>query len=405
MALIADLVAKLKLDSTQFKAGLIAAAEETSSFASKAKLGLMSVAGILAGAVTGGFFALKSIISESVEKMDDLAHSSERLGIGVEAMQRLGYAAKLAGVSGEQLNTTLKFMEKNIGNIAGGTLGSSAIVGKYFTEMGISMKDIMNLPIEEQFNVIIKGLGNIENQDKRAAAATGIFGRGGLIALSLVKEGVSDAEKQFDSFGTALSGKQVASVHKFGKEIIALNALWGGFKNQLTAAVVPALENLITWIMNSTKSMGGMGAVAKIAAQDIAIGFKGAFIVLKGLENAVNIVIIAFDALAATALQTFRVATLGIADLTTNIAKTQHGFELDAVNRGRSILGLGPQAQTFSPLNSGAKSGGSNQQVGVTVKVDAAEGFIARVVHSIENQRQISAQVEKQFGNASTAHQ
>ncbi len=250
MAIITDLIAKLKLDSAQFKAELLTSTENINTFSNKAKLGLLAVAGILTGAVIGGLHELKSTIAESTEKMTALVHSSERLGVGVEALQRLQFASNLAGVSVDQLNTLLKFMEKNLGNIGTGVAGKK--LGTYFDEMGISAKALLALPIEEQFNANIKwmlretiyehggqlGFGGIANQDERAAASMAVFGRGGIVALGLVQHGVSAAEKQFDSLGIAVSGKGAESIEQYGEKVKVLDAVWEGFKNQLTAAVV-----------------------------------------------------------------------------------------------------------------------------------------------------------------------
>ncbi len=400
MALIADLIAKLKLDSAQFSAGLATATAETEGFASKAKLGLLAVAGVLTGALAGGFYALKNTITEQTAKITELVHTSERLGVGVGPLQELQYAANLAGMSTDQLNTSLKFMEKNIGNVGLGLAGAK--VSKYFDDMGISAKALLALPIDQQFLAISAGIKTIKDPAEQVAIAIALLGKSGTVSLGLLKSNVTGTIAEFKALGVELTDNQAKSVEQYGEDVKKLDTLWEGFKNHLTVAIIPKLEELITWIESTIQSMGGMGPVATIVGQDIVQGLQVAFVILQGLKNAVDIVIIAFDALAATALETFRIATLGLADLASNIADKQHAFEQDARDRIRSIAGQGPQQQ-FDPR--GLSPAGTPQQQQVNVNIQADQGLIATVTNSAQNQAVINQTVNNAIGNAARGEQ
>lgn len=403
MAIIADLITKLKLDATQLHAGLASAGQKMTSFSNKAKVGMLAVAAVIGGALIGAFHTLAEVISEQEKKISDLVDTSTRLGAGIPELQRLQYAAGQSGMSIETLNKGLGIMEKNLGNAA--RAGDSA--KDAFGRIGLKASELAAMGIDQQYLAISEAIKTLPTPAAQAAAAMAIFGRAGITQLSLLKDNVGGLIGEFKSLGIELTDNQARSVEAYGDSVKRLDAIWEGFKAQLTVAVIPALEELIKWIQASVISMGGMGPVAKAVGEGIVSGLQVAFVILQGLKNAVDIVIIAFDVLAATALKSFRVASLGLADLTTNIAATQKRFEQDAIDRGRGIVGLAPQqplGQNFAPSNSGSPAAQATQQK-VDVSITADEGLIARVVNSSQNDAKINNTVASAMNNAARGEQ
>ncbi len=146
--------------------------------------------------------------------------------------------------------------------------------------------------------------------------------------------------------------------------------------------------------------MGGLAPLATAVGQSIVTGLSAGLTILQGLSNAVDFVTIAFDALAITALQTFRIATLGLADLTTGIAATQAKFEKDATDRikavGSNSLTFGAQQALESArgaINSPSATPQQSQQQTVKVEIQAGDGFIAKVTSSDSFREQLGAGV------------
>lgn len=373
MAIIADLLAELRLDSTAFKAGLAGAATDVAGFSRSTTLGMLAVGAAIVAGMALAIHEVDSIISQQTSKISELAHSAARLGIGAPELEKLRFAANQAGVSAEQLNTQLKFMEKNLGNIGLGLAGNK--VGKYFDDMGVSAKQLLALPIQDQFDAIIKGLGNITNQNERVAAATAIFGRGAISVLGLVKVGVKGAEDQFTSLGLGLSGKQIQSVEAYGRSVKLLSAVWEDFKNKLTVAVVPELLNIIKQIEASVKSMGGLGSVAHIVGTAIVDSIKVGVYAFNSMHNAIDLSIIKFEQLEIIMLRVQQISTLGLS----NIVGTHSS---DKIASAQADI-----ASRTAAVNS------RNNPTDIHLQIDAGSGLIAHVVNSNQNQTQIKTTI------------
>ncbi len=300
MAVITDLIAKLQLDTSQFKAGLSSAQAEVQSFSSRAATAFKSLAA--AFAIGYVFDELAHSILDATHHVEDLVHSSERLGIGVEALEKLNYAANLSGVSTEQLNTSLKFMEKNLGNIELGLAGGK--LPQYFKDMKLNVSELLQLPIEKQFTAITAAIDTMPDPLERAAARMAIFGRGGVVIGSMSGQ-VEKLSEQFDSLGIGLSTKQADAVVTFGKGVKELGAVWEGFKNQLAAALAGPLTEMLEGFEQSITDMGGMKVVAKELAtviipllKDMATLAKVAALPFEGLNDAIKATALASAKLA-----------------------------------------------------------------------------------------------------------
>ncbi len=397
MATIAELQTKLTVDNSAFKKGMADSASATKSFADKAKVGIAAAGAAVAVGFVAAFKALSSVMDESQKRISDLVDTSTRLGVGIGPLQALQFAAQQSGISIGSLDGALGKMLKNIGNAA--AAGDSA--KDAFGKLGLSATALANMQVDKQYLAIADAINKIPTAAGQAAAAVAIFGKGGIEQLSLIKDGAHQAIKEFEGLGIELTTKQGKSLEAYGDSVNKLALIWDGFENQLSAALSGPLKQLLDWIAQSTIDMGGLGPVAINVGQAILTGMDVGLVVLQGLSNAINIVIIAFDALAATALTTFRIATLGLADLTTNIAKTQAAFEKDAIDRakaiGNSSLTSGAQQALGSAQNalSQPSAAPTQPQQVVKVEIQAADGFIAKVTGSNSFQEQLGAGISR----------
>ena len=289
MAVITDLIAKLKLDDTQFKAGLSSAQGHVQSFSENAISSLKKVVSALAiGYVV---HELVSELKEATQRVEDLVHTSQKLGIGVGPLQELDFAAKLAGTSTEGLNTTLKFMEKNIANAALG-MGQA---GKYLDLLGLSAKDLAAMAPEEQFLAISDALKQVHNSSEQTAIAIGLMGKGAQQSLGLMKSDVRATIEEYKKLGIELNSNQAAAMETFGEKVKTLDTVWEGFKNQLASALAGPLTGLITSLLKNIESMGGLASIARSTATAIKTAFSEiaevihiAMIPLEGFNDAIK---------------------------------------------------------------------------------------------------------------------
>lgn len=381
MAIAADLVTRLTMDTSGLTTGIKTAQSAVSNFSSNAKLGMLAVAAVITGSVISAFHGLSAMIGEQTVKISELVHSAQRLGVGVEGLQALRFAAQRAGLGTDQLNTSLKFLEKNLGNISLGLGGKTA--SKYLAEIGLSAKDLINLSVDKQFLAISDAIKTIPNPAEQTAIAIALLGRGGAASIGLLKSNLSETLDEFDRLGIGLTTTQAKAVETYGEKTKVLTALWEGFKAQLTVAVVPALTVLVTWIQATITNMGGIGPVVKIVGDLILSTIHGFIYFVNTLMNVADLLIIKFETLAKVLLRVQQISTLGLS----NVIGTHSGDKIAELNAD-----IAQRQSNVNSRNGGSAYGfgGANpQQPPIQIQIQAGDGFMAKVANSPENKQVI----------------
>ena len=118
---------------------------------------------------------------------DDLDKLSRRVGISVEALSELGFAAQQSGTDMGTLERGIRSMQRNITDLGRGLSTQKDAFGA----LGLTFQDLADLSPEEQFTRIAAGLAKIENATERSARAQVIFGRAGSQLLPLLQDGAA----------------------------------------------------------------------------------------------------------------------------------------------------------------------------------------------------------------------
>lgn len=424
MALISELITKLKLDDSEFGKGLQGAISGVENFASKAKVGIIAVAAIIATGLIGAFVKLGSIISENTQKISNLADASNRLGISVGALQSLQYAAKQSGVSVDTLNSSMKFLMKNISAAANG----NGKLKEAFSQLQLDPKQLMSMSADKQFTAVADAIRAIPNATEQTALAMQILGRSGSEALSLIKEDIGGLMKEFESFGGKLTDEQAKAVESYGDSLGRLQTVIEAFGLQLTAAVAGPLESVVNWIVQFIKESGGMGRVAHMAARFVVAGIHVMVQAVQELINMPDKVIIAFSRMGQIILRISQFATLGLSNIIAGagdkISELQDAIDnsrarlanpitgglQDQLQKARDKLaGRGVQSEgpSANPLNADdfknwkLGEGIEQQTVNVKVQVDTSPELVANVVNSDQNKAVISKTTSNMMSSAS----
>ncbi len=324
MATIAELQTRLTVDDSAFKRSMSNAAGAVSSFASSAATSAKWAAGIVTATLAGAFYGLIHIINQTQERVSDLVDTSTRLGVGIKPLQRLQYAAKQSGMSVQSLNAGLGKLLKNTELAAEG----NATLVTTFAKLGLNAKALKNVGIDEEYIAISQAISKIKDPAQQALIATQLFGKGGIEHLSLLKDDVSGLVKEFQGLGTELSDKQGKDIESYGDTVSKLGAVWQGFKDQLTAALAGPLKDLMNWIFDGIKNMGGLKEVAKSAADFIITSFKGVVDTFKNILDGITKVRIAMTEFAIAKAK----ASLTVAEAEKSISGR---FSSDSTNQVR----------------------------------------------------------------------
>jgi lambda family phage tail tape measure protein len=228
---IARLGVRLGIDSAEFSKGIEAAKKDLASFASEAK-NYALVGATAFAAMTYKALAFADSISD-VAKANDMAVTSV-LKLG-EALAQNGGDAENAG---KILNAFTSFVDK----AATGSFEAQ----QAFKDVGISLKDLGTLSMEQLFTQTLKGLKEIPDQLTRQARAYEILGRAAKGAdIAGVAE---DMEK-----AGHVSKEQAKSIEDAAKAWDKLHKITHEVMVEFTAFIGTPALNFVNWLEGIAK--------------------------------------------------------------------------------------------------------------------------------------------------------
>ena len=141
-----------------------------------------------------------------------LKDASDRIGIGVEQMQRLQRAAALTNVSNEQVTKNLEIFARGLGNAAKGT----GTLHTALKSTGISLReqDGALRSVNEVFDEYAAAIAGAGTEQEALALAVAAFGRGGAGFVTTIKQ-MSEGMEEW----TTLTKEQVAQLGKYDNVI------------------------------------------------------------------------------------------------------------------------------------------------------------------------------------------
>ena len=214
-----------------------------------------------------GVGALGAFSKDMLQLGDRLQKVSLQLGVTVEELEILQFAASQSGVSTDQLNTALQKFTRNVGEAEQGTAAQK----EAFEALGVSISDSEgNLKgTSALFSEVAQSISGIESPAQKAAIATDLFGRAGIELLPLLNSGAIG----IDQFGQKLRdaegivGTDAANAFStFNDEIDLLQRSMRGKLAPILVAVIPALTALAENLDNVAK-FTAIAASAFIAAK------------------------------------------------------------------------------------------------------------------------------------------
>jgi hypothetical protein len=225
--------------------------------------------GLLAAAVVASAGAM---ITAQAQQIDQLAKTSDALGIQQEKLQALQLVSELAGVGSEALTKHLAFMQRRLGEIA--RKGGEA--EKALDNIGVSIEDIITLKPDEQLEMLAKALGGVENQAVKASIANDLFGRNGIAMLKMLdqlqSEGLSPTIEMLEKMGGALSRTDSAKVEQMTSAFTEAQAKSRAFAQQLTVGVSSGIAAILTMYNEAESGLEGTQSKVENLFDEMVLG-------------------------------------------------------------------------------------------------------------------------------------
>lgn len=193
------------------------------------------------GAITAALGVAVKSLANAADVADDTA---KRTGLTVEAVQELGYVAKMTGSNLATVEVALRTMQKGLTD--NGT--ESAAFTSALETLGLSLAELRAMNPQAQFDALSQAIAGVTDPSQRAGLAMTVFGRAGTALLPMLAEGADGIAKLKDEahkYGYVMSQEVAEAGSNFNDNLDRLKGSLGGLAQQVVAGLLPTLNSLV----------------------------------------------------------------------------------------------------------------------------------------------------------------
>lgn len=268
--MLPEIKVNIGVDTDSLQKGLTDATNKLARFGKQAGAAI-AVAG------TGAAVGLAALTKAAIDNADALDNMSQRVGVSVEALSRLQYAAKLSDTSIESLQTGFRTLANNM--VAGSD--AFAKLGISITNTDGSMRSSVDI-----FSEIADRFAGMEDGALKSALAVDVFGRSGLDLIPMLNAGsagLAEFARQSDQVGYTLSTQAASGAAQFNDTLDRIGLTMNGVVNKVMVAALPALQSLA-----DTLASPEFAVAAGTLASNVINALNAILVVTEKVTNAID---------------------------------------------------------------------------------------------------------------------
>jgi hypothetical protein len=237
--------------------------------------------------------AIGAFVKVNADAVDRLGKTSEKLGINVELLQKMRFAAEQTGIAQNTLDMALQRFIRRVGEAQNGTGEAKGAL----EELGIQLKnsDGSLRSTEQVLFDVADGIQNTEDASTRLRLAFKFFDSEGAALVNTLKNGSDGLEsffKEAETAGIIIDDTTVTAFENFSDSSGKLFQQISTVTKYIVAAFLPILqklvENLSKGIEAAAKLAGGFKELGRTIAVNIVDGLEKAVIAMANFSNAVT---------------------------------------------------------------------------------------------------------------------
>lgn len=272
--------AVLTVSTVAFKKGI--------GIATKAVGGLAAATKFATVALTALSATFIAVVVKQTQAIDRLGKTASKLGVSVEFLQQLRFAAEQSGVAVETTDMAFQRFSRRLGEAQKG-------IGELLPalrDLGIKQADLVGLKPEEAFLLFADALSTVDNESNKLALTFKAVDSEGVGLINLIGDGRDkflEFAAEAKSLGFILSNDAVRGVEQFNDDLNELFRILDGVVKQIVAALAPALAILVQQFKNFILEIAGTEGGFEKLALEIKDNLLEAFnSFLLGLEKVVH---------------------------------------------------------------------------------------------------------------------
>ncbi|MGH6895775.1 MAG: hypothetical protein ACREJ5_04410 [Geminicoccaceae bacterium] len=258
--LIGDAVLQLRTDGARLDRGIRRGRQQAQDLDRRFRLTSRNIVGSISriGAAFGVAFGATTVvglITGTAAALDEVVKAADRVGVTVEALQELRFAAQLAGVDSRTLDTALQRFGRRVAEAAQGTGELRDTLLQYNIEVRDSNGQMRTQ--EEILGDLANAIKGAESEQERLRISFKAFDSEGAALVEMMRQGEAGLERfrrQARETGSVVSNETARAFVDFNDEITVMIA-------SIRGALVPVLENVLTPALRTLSDLikGGFG--------------------------------------------------------------------------------------------------------------------------------------------------
>jgi hypothetical protein len=211
------------------------------------RTGIRTLGGALAGVATVG--GLAALVDRSISAADAIGKTADKIGVGVEALQELRFAAKASGVEQQTLDMALQRFTRRAAEAAQGTGEAKDALA----QMGIALRDQSgNLRrSEDLLGDVADASARIEDPAERVRLAFKLFDSEGVALVNLLSDGSGALEQMRErarDLGIVLDEHLVRDAERARTELDTLSQVISANLTRAALEAAPVIADLSSWL-------------------------------------------------------------------------------------------------------------------------------------------------------------
>jgi hypothetical protein len=219
------------------------------------RTGIRTLGGALIGAATVG--GLGALIDRSISAADAIGKTADKIGVGVEALQELRFAAKASGVEQQTLDMALQRFTRRAAEAAQGTGEAKDALA----QMGIALRDQRgNLRRSEDLLAgVADAFARIEDPAERVRLAFKLFDSEGVALVNLLRGGsgaLDEMRERAQDLGIVLDEHLVRDAERARTELDMLSQVISANLTRAALEAAPVIADLSSWLADVAGKAG-----------------------------------------------------------------------------------------------------------------------------------------------------
>ena len=255
------------------------------------RVGMRALGGALAGVAAAG--GLATLIDRSISAADAVGTTADKIGVGVEALQELRYAAQRASVEQRTMDMALQRFTRRVAEAAKGTGEAKQAL----SDMGIALKDQHGniRRSEDLLNDVAEAFRRTTNPAERLRLAFKLFDSEGVAMVNMLVGGSQALEatrRRARDLGIVLDEDLVRNAEKARDELDTLGRVISANLTRAVLDLAPVIADASSELADLARSAGvAYGQLKRLAQGDFnfkGLGLRGAKAIVEDLREDVR---------------------------------------------------------------------------------------------------------------------